>query len=29
MVKNSDKTYGSLMQEARSKTGHQEVGEVK
>lgn len=28
MVKNSDKTYGELMQEARAKTDHQEVGET-
>lgn len=28
MVKNSDKTYGQLMQEAASLTDHQEVGET-
>jgi len=28
MVKNSDKSYGSLMLEARSKTDRQEVGET-
>lgn len=28
MVKNSDKTYGELMQEASAMTGHQEVGEI-
>lgn len=28
MVKNSDKTYGQLMQEARTMTGKQEVGET-
>ena len=28
MVKGSDKTYGELMMEARSMTGHQEVGET-
>lgn len=28
MVKGSDKTYGSLMLEARSKTDFQEIGEV-
>jgi hypothetical protein len=28
MVKNSDKTYGDLMLEARAKTGIQEVGET-
>ena len=28
MVKNSDKTYGQLMLEARAKSDHQEVGET-
>ena len=28
MVKNSDKTYGDLMLEARAKSGIQEVGET-
>ncbi len=27
-MKNSDKTYGQLMQEAASLTGHQEIGET-
>ena len=28
MVKGSEKTYGALMEEARNKTDHQEVGET-